>query len=355
MLRWWDHWLKGIDTGVMDEPMLRAWMTGSVAPATHHDTLPGRWVAERAWPAAAIAPHRLFLRDDGLRAEEGTLRPRSICSVQTVGRHAGEWCPFGGGSDQADDQREDDERSLVFETTPLEGALEILGAPVATLDMASDRPIAHLVVRLCDVQPSGASLRVSYGIRNLAHRDEHETPAPLAVGQRYRVRVPLNHAGSVFPAGHKIRLALSTTYWPLIWPSPETATLTLLGGSLDLLVRPQQPSVSLQPFRRPETAPPEKISRPRPGVERIDRLGLELATEGTSTWHVDDGDPLSARADLRRTDTLARDAWKIAIETHLRLSSTRDSFRLRACLRASEGGTEVCHRTWDCTIPRDGL
>jgi hypothetical protein len=43
ILRWWDYWLKGIDTGVMDEPMLRAWMTDNVKPATHHDTLPGRW------------------------------------------------------------------------------------------------------------------------------------------------------------------------------------------------------------------------------------------------------------------------------------------------------------------------
>jgi predicted acyl esterase len=335
--------------------MLRAWMTDSVAPAAHHDTLPGRWVAEKTWPPPAIAPHRLFLRDDGLRAEEGTLQPRPICSPQTVGRHAGEWCPFGSGSDQADDQREDDARSLVFETAPLDRALEILGAPVATLDVASDRPIAHLVVRLSDVQPSGGSLRVSYGILNLAHRDGHETPTPLVVGQRYRVRVPLDHAGSVFPAGHKIRLALSTTYWPMIWPGPEAATLTLFGGSLDLPVRPQRPPDPLRQFPAPETAPPEKISRPRPGVERIDRLGLELATEGTSTWHVDDGDPLSARADLRRTDTLARDAWKIAIETRLRLSSTRDSFRLRASLRAREGGTEVCHRTWDCAIARDCL
>jgi len=39
ILRWWDYWLKGVDTGVMDEPMLRAWMTESVIPATHHDTL----------------------------------------------------------------------------------------------------------------------------------------------------------------------------------------------------------------------------------------------------------------------------------------------------------------------------
>jgi predicted acyl esterase len=70
--------------------------------------------------------------------------------------------------------------------------MEILGAPIVTLDVASDRPILNLVVRLCDVHPSGESLRVSYGVLNLTHRDGHERPALLAIGQRYRVRIQLN-------------------------------------------------------------------------------------------------------------------------------------------------------------------
>ena len=101
--------------------------------------------------------------------------------------------------------------------------IEILGAPVVTLDVAADRPVANLAVRLCDVHPDGASLRVSYGMLNLAHRDGHEAPAPLVPGRRYRVRIQLNDAGAVFPAGHRIRVALSTTYWPMIWPAPEKA------------------------------------------------------------------------------------------------------------------------------------
>jgi len=78
-------------------------------------------------------------------------------------------------------------RSLVFETTPLDEPIEILGAPVVTLDVASDRPIANLVVRLCDVHPFGESLRVSYGVLNLTHRDGHENPAALAVRARWIV------------------------------------------------------------------------------------------------------------------------------------------------------------------------
>ena len=77
MLRWWDHWLKGKPTGVMDEPMLRAWMTASHQPASHHETLPGRWVAEPAWPPRGRKPHRLFLADSGLALAE-----RAACTAR---------------------------------------------------------------------------------------------------------------------------------------------------------------------------------------------------------------------------------------------------------------------------------
>ncbi|MBV8340217.1 MAG: CocE/NonD family hydrolase [Candidatus Eremiobacteraeota bacterium] len=359
MLRWWDYWLKGVDTGVMDEPILRTWMTESVKPASHHEVLPGRWVAESSWPSLAVRPQRLFLTDEGLRDAAAPLTARAVCSPQTVGTCSGNWVPFGRGRDQAGDQREDDVRSLVFETPPLDASIEILGAAVVTLDVASDRPIANLAVRLCDVHPSGESLRVSYAVLNLTHRDGHEKPALLAVGQRYRVRIQLNDAGSVFPAGHRLRLALSTAYWPMIWPSPEKATLLILRGTLDLPVRPPQAADALlSPLPGPESAPPEEPTIIRRGdvrIERIDRIGLELGTESKSQFHVEEDDPLSAVAELRRTETMSRDAWQIRIETWMRLSCTRDVFLLQGSLRAWEGADEVCRREWDRALPRDFL
>jgi hypothetical protein len=161
-----------------------------------------------------------------------------VCSAQTIGKCGGNWVPFGRGHDQAGDQGEDDLRSLVFETPPLDAPIELLGAPIVTLEVASDRPMANLVVRLCDVHPSGESLRVSFGVLNLTRRNGHEKPELLAIGERYRVRIQLNDAGSVFPAGHRVRLVLSTAYWPMIWPCPEKATLLISGGALDLPVRP---------------------------------------------------------------------------------------------------------------------
>jgi predicted acyl esterase len=357
MLRWWDYWLKGVDTGVMDEPMLRAWMTESVKPASHHDTLPGRWIGEPAWPPAGRKSRRLFLTDAGLSDAPEPFSARLLCSPQTVGKCAGEWVPFGRGRDQAGDQREDDMRSLLFETPPLDAPIEILGAAVTTLDIASDRPIANLVVRLCDVHPSGESLRVSYGVLNLTHRDGHEKPAPLTPGERYRVRIQLNDAGSAFPAGHKVRLALSTAYWPMIWPSPQAATLTIFAGTLDLPERPpKEGDARLSPLPGPETASPEKPTRLRRGdmhIERIDRLGLELGAQYKSYYHVEEDDPLSAVAELRHTQTMARNAWQIRIETQMRLTCTRDAFLLQGALYAWEGANEVCHREWDRSIPRD--
>ena len=354
MLRWWDHWLKGAETGVMDEPMVRAWMTDSVNPASYHETLPGRWVAEPSWPPPESKSHRLFLTDDGLRPERAPLAARAVCSPQTVGKDAGSWCPFGRAADQAGDQRADDARSLVFETPPLDETIEILGAAVVTLEIASDRPIANIAARLCDVHPSAESLRVSFGVQNLTHRDGHETPQPLVPGERYQIRIQLNDAGVVFPAGHRIRLALSTTYWPMIWPAPEVATLTIFGGTLDLPVRPTQAADAALPLLPgPETATPERPTVIRPGLVRIDRLGLELGTEGKFAFDITDDDPLSATAEMQRTETIQRDAWQVRIETRMRLSSTRDAFLLQASLRAWEGAREVCHREWDRSIPRD--
>ncbi len=209
------------------------------------------------------------------------------------------------------------------------------------------------------MHPTGELLRVSYGVLNLTHRESHEQPALLAPGERYRVRIQLNDAGSVFPAGHKVRLAISTAYWPMIWPSPETATLQIFAGTLDLPQRPPNAAdAKLSPFPEPETAPPEKptiLHRDGVRIERIDRIGLELGTQWKTQYHVEENDPLSAVAELHNIQTMSRDEWQIRVETQMRLSCTGDAFLLQGSLRAFEGANEVCRRDWDRSIPRDFL
>jgi putative CocE/NonD family hydrolase len=351
MLLWWDRWLKGRDTGVEARPMLRAWMIDSPAPAAFNETLPGRWVSEPVWPPKR-APQRMFLSDAGLVDQAAALSPRAICSPLTLGKHAGQWCPFGRGADQADDQREDDALSLVFETPPLPECLELLGAPVLTVEFSSDKPVAHLIARLCDVHPDGQSLRLSFGVLNLTHRDSHAAPSALVPGERYTVRLQLNDCGVSIPAGHRLRLALSTVYWPMVWPAPEIATVTIHDGALDLPVRPagtEQPPH----FEPVEAAPPQKSRAVKPGLVVWDHLdGLEVGTNFHFEHDLKDGDPTSAVVAMRRTGTLARGDWRLKVETTMRMSCTAKTFRVEASMRAYEGDTEVCARTWDRSIPR---
>src|SRR5262249_12748550 len=110
-LRWWDHWLKGKDTGIMGEPVLRAYVQDSGPPKWHYDQPPGRWVAERAWPRPGLRPIRLVFDHGRLASTAPNEGESYICSPQTTGGVAGEWCPYGLGGlgpELPMDQREDD-------------------------------------------------------------------------------------------------------------------------------------------------------------------------------------------------------------------------------------------------------
>src|SRR6266545_2737816 len=249
-LRWWDHWLKGSDTGVMDEPMLRVWMQDWVEPRTFYEERPGRWVAEDAWPSARIEPFALPLGEG----------ERTIRGAQECGLTAGAWCPGGGRAECPPDQRAEDGRSLCFDTEPLGQSLEILGFPEAVLAVAADRPLALVACRLCDVAPDGSSLLVTRGLLNLTHRDGHDEPAPLQPGRRYEVRVRLNAIAHRFPEEHRIRLAVSPTYFPWAWPSPEPVTLTVDADASRLELPERSATVeALTPFEPAESPPPLSV------------------------------------------------------------------------------------------------
>ncbi|HXH03648.1 MAG TPA: CocE/NonD family hydrolase, partial [Candidatus Competibacteraceae bacterium] len=219
-LRWWDHWLKGLDTGIMAEPMLRVWLEDYAAPSGWRAETPGRWVAEPCWPSPHIETRELYLNAAALAAQPGAEQALTIRSPQHTGAAVGEWMGTGVPSELPGDQRMDDGYSLVFDSAPLAERLEILGAPELVLEFAADAPLAQLAVRLCDVAADGASARVSYGVFNLTHRDSHADPTALEPGRRYRAVFRLNDCAHAFPAGHRLRLALSTAYWPLVWPAP---------------------------------------------------------------------------------------------------------------------------------------
>jgi uncharacterized protein len=380
-VRWWDHWLKGRDTGIMAEPMLRAWVQDSLPPKTHYDERPGHWAAEPSWPSPNIQPRTLFLNPDGLGEKAARAAPRTVSSPQSTGSAAGEWCPYGLGGlgpELPSDQREEDGRSLVFDSAPLPERLEILGAPVLELEVAADKPNALAVVRLNDVAPDGASLRVTYGVLNLTHRAGHERPRALKPGGRVKVRVQLNDIGHVFPAGHRLRVAISTAYWPILWPSPEPVQLTVTTGRsrIELPVRPPRAEDAQVRFEPAVKGPGTKRTPIRAG--RVQRtLDRDIATgtvvntvirdDGASTidvigttteygkrlvYRIRDDDPTSARAEVEETIRKQRGDWHMRIETRTALACTREAFLIEADLQAFDGDRRFFSRSWTRSVPR---
>ena len=201
--------------------MLRAWMQDSVPPSTSYAELPGRWVGEPEWPSERLTVRRFAVNAAGLEdapAQQVALTHRGSLAH---GIDCGTWVAWGEPGDHAPDQQAEDGRSLCFTSAPLPEPLELLGFPEVSLTLISDRPLALLAVRLCDVAPTGASALVTRGLLNLTHRRSHESPEPLVPGEPTPVTLRLRSMGYAFPAGHRIRLALSPTYWPWAWPSPR--------------------------------------------------------------------------------------------------------------------------------------
>jgi hypothetical protein len=386
-LRWWDHWLKGRDTGIMDEPMLRVWMQDAARPRPNYNERPGRWITEPSWPSPNVRERRYFLRADGLRPSEGADAEIVLASPLATGTQSGVWCAFGADGELPGDQRRDDGRSVVFDTPPLKNDLHLLGAPVVELDVTADRPAAMLAVRLCDVFPDGASARVTYGLLNLTHRGGPENPEPLPPGKRTRVRVRLNDIAQVVPAGHRLRLAVSTAYWPLAWPSPAPVRLTIHAGSgrLDLPVRPPRPEDDdLRPFGEPEGAPALNASLLRPAryrrvverdlpsrttihavlsegdafegaVTRIDEIDLDIGYSIRQQFRITEPDPTSAEALIEQHALLRRSDWAVRLHLRTHLTCTAETFRQQATLTATAGDETVAQRAWDEEISRRGI
>jgi putative CocE/NonD family hydrolase len=391
-VRWWDRWLKGRDNGVMDEPKLRVWLPRARRPAPGYRTHPGRWLAADGWPAPQVDARTFRLGPGsastgtlsastdvaaayGARAGEVELRIRR---GEAPAGDLGEWGGHGGPIDFPGDQRPEDGLALSFDTGPLAEPVEILGFPVARLELAADRLLALVAVRLTDVWPDGASTLITRGLLNLAHRDSDEHPGPLAPGERYTVDVTLNSIGYQVPAGHRIRLAVSPAYWPWAWPSPEPVTLSVFsGGSTLSLPVWDDPGEHTPPahFADPERAPPppheplggqagrevrrevatgtvEVIATADAGHRLLDDE-LEYREQERDVFAITDGDPLSAMVRCDRALTVGRGPWRTEVRTTSTMSATATTFLVTNVLDAYEGDRRVFTKTWHAELPRD--
>ncbi|MGW5017897.1 CocE/NonD family hydrolase [Streptomyces cacaoi] len=385
-VRWFDHWMRGADNGIMDEPRLRAWMPEPAQPGSDREVRPGRWIAEPSWPAPGVEERRTPL------ASWADAGPVLLRSTLALGAATGDFLKFGDIPGQYGDQAADDGRSRTFTGPVLTEPVEILGVPSVALRVTADRPQAQLAVRLCEVFPDGASKLVTTGLLNLTHRDGHAEPAPLEPGRAYDVRVPLFAVGHAFGAGNRIRASVSASLWPWMWPSPEAATVELdaAHGELVLPVRDPDPArdAALPPFAPPREGPPHSIELAGiPGARTVtldhetgEQTLVSTPADGTVTDHADgltrtgrdlnrfrltEGDPHSAVVECEREETIGRDGtaadgndgWATRVHTRSRMTADGDDFLVVNTLRAYEGRgaaeRQVFARTWSFSVARD--
>lgn len=375
-LRWWDHWLKGEETGVESDPDYRAYLMDGVRPARWYADRPGQWVVESKGAGAQLPVIDMALSNDGL-GTEGPLSAR-VRSPHHCGMDGGEYCAIWLGPDLPGDQRTDDALSACFDGLPLKSDLNILGAPCISLKLSADKPQAQIAVRLNHIHPDGASTRITYGVLNLSHRDSHAAPSPLTPGQTYEVSLNLDHIAYRVPKGHRLRVAVSSAYWPLIWPTPESAELTLSEGEISIPQRACADRDEWQ-FPPPETEAPRQITQLREetnarrvetdmtsgevhlivdddfGLIRDSEHGLISGGTAHEKWSIHPDDPLSARGQCHWVQELERSSTRLRTEARCEMWSDQHMFHLRATLDAFENDVKIFSKTTEDAIPRNQM
>src|SRR6185369_3024292 len=174
----------------------------------------------------------------------------------TIGTRAGlSWGAGGRPNGVARDLRPDDTLVPTFTSEPLDADLDVVGFPAAILHWESPVPVATAVVRLEDVAPDGTPFQVTAGMLNLTHRESHQRPEALPAGVAVQVRVPLRSTAHRFRVGHRIRVSVASSAWPVVWPSPFPAEYTLhlgnaSGSRIELPVLPADDgALAVPPFK----------------------------------------------------------------------------------------------------------
>ncbi len=394
MLRWFDHWLKGTDTGMLDEPRVSFYM-----PRWRRQTfrytgdIPGEWRHLDAWPDTVFEPGwRLFLRPEPEIAPERALAMDP--SPGQGGRLAGEagpasalrlrYYPGTGGNAQSFgptrkegyyglDHRAEDVWGLCFDTPPLSEAVEILGFTRAHLFVSSTAPVANWIVRLCDVAPDGTSYLISRGFLNATHRLSHTKPEALVPGELYEITVELMCVGYRFDPGHRIRAVVTNADFPVLWPSPYAMTTTLYAGGdrPSHIALPVLPELNYRTALVPVIAeePSEEVKR-KPESVSEEESWLRVIHDAAGGAHttivnlppgcriscrVKDEDPAAASLQTTSSNTENDGSRRVEVRSEGELRSTVDDFILDITCTLLENYKVVRTRRWKDKVRRELL
>lgn len=222
--------------------------------------------------------------------------------------------------------------------------------------------------------PDGRSALITHGFLNLTHHASHEAPEALVAGQAYEASFALDQIAYRIPPGHRLRVAISTSSWPSVWPSPRRATVTLSQGAISIPFRPLAAGNECA-FPEPEAAPAwrtENIRKARStrttdrlvdgtvvltifndfGCERDLEHGLETGSWTEEVWSIHPDDPLSARATIRWEQTSQRGDWSVRTETSSEITSDLTHFHIEGFVRAYEGNAILHERGYSDHIER---
>jgi putative CocE/NonD family hydrolase len=375
-VRWWDYWLKDHATGIMQEPQTAVYMQHWHPPDLKLQTISGDWRNEASWPPPEAKPRTLYLSPaHTLQDLAPETSVHQLNYVPSSGVETGFWW-----GDLTVDQRPTDAYSLVYDSSPLDEDLAILGRPDAQLLVSAPVPLADWIARLSDVAPDGTVTLITGAGINGAHRDSDSDPRDLEPGRAYSMDINLHLTSWVFPKGHRIRLAVSNSWWPTIWSTPHKMVTSLYLGRAEgsrLIL----PIVPLQSDSRPNFASPEPSDHlpdvhsqgyPWPGEYSVTRDEVRQATRvewrgsdasnypwGRRTHHerltyeVEDAHPEVNRVRGTADSTFQLKNRTITYRGELEVHSDMKTFYYTYKRQLLENDHIIRQKTWRQDIPRD--
>lgn len=382
-VRWYDYWLKGKDTGIMDEPKFAVYVRDWHPPGPYLDTAPGYWRYEDGWPVERIQQRVFHAQENhGLAAKAPKPTVHNLRYQPSSGVEAGG--PVMWWGDVAPDQRPTDAYSLVYDSDVLIKKLEILGLPRALLNVSVDVPHANWFVRVSDVAPDGTVTQITGAGFNGAHRNSARAPQAITPGEKFQLDIEMHFTSWVFPPGHRIRFSISNAQWPMLWPTPYMMTSKLYLGGKDG-ARFILPVVPETPDRAPAFLAVQKseelagygwgesgttsgygeissIERnPQTGDARVTATngGVSIFPWGRQTYHekiehrTSDLHPEATSMTGEYDITVSLDGRELQLEGEASFASDADHFYLKYTRRISENGRLTRERAWSETIPRD--